>query len=78
MPQDDPFEAPEVIYLQAWASEVSWCVDEIGGPCDEPDVKYIRADVIRRIIRETMNEQIEPETDQPTEAEDEDQPRDDR
>ena len=53
---DDPFEAPEVIYLQAWATEVSWCVDEIGGPCDELDVKYIRADVVKAQLVDAWGE----------------------
>ncbi len=49
MPKDDTIEAPEYIFLKVWATEVSWCVDEIGGPCDESDVRYIRADLVKEM-----------------------------
>jgi hypothetical protein len=54
-------DAPERIYLQWDADEVTWCVDRIDAG-DEPDVEYVRADVAAAALRAA--EQREPGLDQ--------------
>ena len=43
---------PPVIYLQTWASEVSWCDEPIGSMDGHHDVKYIRADLVVETVME--------------------------
>ena len=38
-------DAPEIIYLQAWMPEVTWCEDKI----NDDDIEYIRADRVIQI-----------------------------
>lgn len=38
-------EAPEVIFLQTWEHEVTWCEDRIDSMHGEVDVEYVRKDI---------------------------------